>query len=166
MFLARREKVGDISYDNYGLVISYMSKKGLDFHEWHYEVSRAYMAAIKNHDPSKGALSTYFYTIANNLVSKEKGGRARLSARLSEPHPDLIVEYSPEFHVNEGDFDDYGLEHVSWLSSLDSIEESIVKLMVDGYSQAEIGRRLGLPEGTINSRVYRMRERLKKEGVC
>lgn len=75
-----------------------------------------------------------------------------------------FVEEVPEVSVQED-----GFENVEWKDALHCLEEKYrlvtVLYYVEGFSTAEIGEMLGLPDSTVRSRISRARRKLAQEFV-
>jgi RNA polymerase sigma-70 factor (ECF subfamily) len=129
------------------------------------EVSRdivqdSWRQVIKNigslQDPDK--FGSWVMTIvtrkALDYISHTK--RDREYSRQNQP---LSVEMEEEFQTERH----YKLMQLKKaIESLDYKQQEVIRLFyVEGYSLLEIGRILGIPSGTVKSRLFHARERLK-----
>jgi RNA polymerase sigma-70 factor (ECF subfamily) len=106
-----------------------------------------------------GRVSTWIFTIARNL---------RIDRLRAHRHVEVPLE--PEVHAATSEDLDHGLRVdaqrlVEQLRSLPSEQRHVMQLSyLEGLSHSEIGRRLGLPLGTVKSRLRlafaRTRERM------
>lgn len=75
-----------------------------------------------------------------------------------------FVENVPDVSVHED-----GFENVEWKDALNCLEEKYrlvtVLYYVEGFSAVEIGEMLGMPEGTVRSRLSRARRKLAQKIV-
>ncbi|HPR58455.1 MAG TPA: sigma-70 family RNA polymerase sigma factor [Bacteroidales bacterium] len=110
----------------------------------------------------EAALGTYLTRIAINLSLNELKRRKRLSGlffRPSESYPDPVIRDSDNY---ENELEAEELVHKA-LQSIESKYRSVVVLrMLQGYSTRETADLLGLPVGTVLSRLSRAQEKLKE----
>lgn len=116
-------------------------------------------------DPVRGSMSTWLFTIARNLITdrhRQRGARPRtvtLPADTEPAAPDAQIERMLEtWQVAEA---------LAGLS--DAHREAIIACYYRGFTVAEAATRLGIPVGTVKSRLYyglrAMRLRLEEMGV-
>lgn len=117
------------------------------------------------YDPAKGAMSTWLFTIARNLVidrSRRRDARPRAVATLEDVDPS----------VDDRDID-RALEAWQVADALRQLSpehrNALIETYYRGHSVAEAAGRLGIPEGTVKSRVYyglrALRLQLEEMGV-
>ena len=112
----------------------------------------AYLKAYRSWDRFDGAdVRAWLYTIALRLAFNELRGRRRWLA--------AIARIEPKSWRDASDPDLWAA-----LGTLDVRTRSALLLnLVDGYTQAEIGRILAAPEGTVASWISRGRAALRRE---
>lgn len=136
-----------------GLVGWFITKYRLDYDEWHGDVCSYLIRAVQTHDSSKGALSTYFHTIARNaMVSEFRKQRDLLSF---DDDLDSTLLYS--------NTEDYSSIYYSELiDQLDDRSRQVCYLLIDGYNQTEIASIIGLTPRTIRTEVSNLRGTLRE----
>jgi RNA polymerase sigma-70 factor, ECF subfamily len=113
------------------------------------------------YDPGRASLATWIMTIVRS--------RAVDHLRRRVPEPRGGVGTDPALAVLEAGEGDAGLAelHDRWwlaatLADLPEIERDVLRLrFADGLSQAEIAEALGIPLGTVKTRMLRGLERLR-----
>ncbi|WP_127016499.1 RNA polymerase sigma factor [Anoxybacter fermentans] len=145
-----------------------------DIEDLAQEVFLRIYKSLKKFD-QKRKFSTWIYTIANNLcidyLRKKRLQAVSLDAPLFPSNKDIYIEipdeeYAPELILQKTD------EQKRIIEAVESLAEEyklVIKLRhFKGYSYKDIGKILDLPIGTIKSRIYRARKKLKdilfKEG--
>lgn len=144
------------------MVASVACKLGIRHEDLDDLVSEVLIKAYRNlsrYRPEH-AFSTWLYRLATNRVLDEL--RARRRAGRTEP--------LPEGHPDSGPPTDRGMDQadraqvVAW--ALDRLPEEyrapLVLLHMEGQKVTEIAYALGIPEGTVKTRLARGRERLRK----
>jgi RNA polymerase sigma-70 factor (ECF subfamily) len=112
----------------------------------------AYLAAFRSWDRFDGAdARAWLYTIALRLAFNQLRGRKRLLAALGRIQPQAWVAPSdPDLWAA--------------LTGLDPrTRAALLMSAIDGYTQAEIARILGVPEGTVASWISRGRAVLRQD---
>ncbi len=98
--------------------------------------------------------STWLYRVAlNTAISSLKQAK-----RQEQVRENILVGEGTQTS-NEGEL----LEAI--LTALNSIEKSIVLLLIEGYAQREIADILGITDGNVRIKVHRIRKKLEKYGV-
>jgi RNA polymerase sigma-70 factor (ECF subfamily) len=97
-------------------------------------------------DPELGSLRTWLFAILRNVIidlSRARATRPRVGAELPElghePFEDILVTWQVEEALRR-----IGEQH----------RRALVETYLRGRSHAEVAGELGVPEGTIKSRVY------------
>ena len=113
---------------------------------------RAWRAADR-YDRKAGSLRTWLFAIARNVAID------LLRARRSRPEPvEMDIEYAEHASTSGGDpFEtklrsweiEEGLRHIS-----DEHRQAIVETYYRGRSSAEVAAEIGVPEGTVRSRLF------------
>jgi RNA polymerase sigma-70 factor, ECF subfamily len=122
----------------------------------------------RNGNPEK-KFSTWLFTISANLARNEHRNRKKKAVRmplLRNPDSGTMDEYEPVAPPSKFQPDllieskDLLEQLFEWLSDNTSDDNATALLMreVEGMSYAEMAERLGVPEGTVKSRLHRGRE--------
>ena len=112
----------------------------------------SYLKAFRSWDRFDGAdVRAWLYTIALRLAFNHLRGRRRWLAAIGR------IEHRPWADPADPDL-------ATALRALEPRARAALLLnVVDGYTQAEIGRMLGVPEGTVASWISRSRATLRRE---
>lgn len=139
--------------ENESLIGWYMNKHNLS-EEFYGLLAESLIKAVKGHDISKGALSTYFYTIARRDVG-------------AEFHKNKVIRQ------NECVYEDYMLERLDdgyteviynedFTENFSERQVNIVNMIRDGYLNYKIAEELGVSPATITREILLMREIIEK----
>jgi RNA polymerase sigma-70 factor (ECF subfamily) len=109
----------------------------------------AYVRSPGRVDPKLGTVRTYLFAIARNLVLKHYR-----DTRESEPLEEIVEErFCPDLAA--------AVEQA--VASLPQLQqEAVVLFEYEGFTLEEIAQVAGCDAGTVKSRLYRARERLKR----
>ena len=123
-----------------------------DLHDAEDVAQDAYLKAYRSWDRFDGSdVRAWLYTIALRLAFNQLRGRRRWLAAIGR------IEHRPWSDPSDPDL-------AAALATLDIRTRSALLLnVVDGYTQAEIGRMLSVPEGTVASWISRGRAALRRE---
>src|SRR6476660_10656601 len=112
----------------------------------------AYLRAFRSWDRFDGVdVRAWLYTIALRLAFNQLRGRRRWLGAIGR------IEHRPWSDPSDPDL-------AAALATLDIRTRTALLLnVVDGYTQAEIGRMLSVPEGTVASWISRGRAVLRRE---
>jgi RNA polymerase sigma-70 factor, ECF subfamily len=116
---------------------------------------RAFKSLAKNGFRKESSIETWLYVIARNET-------LRAVSRLvkEEQKTEKAAESITDFVHEEDDID---TETVSqYISKLSETHRNVFQLLVAGKSEKEISAELGIPRGTVKSRVSRGRIELRK----
>lgn len=111
-------------------------------------------------DPTKAGVSTWIFTIARNCGVDRRRRNARIVSQpaeqaLDEPDPDPLAEEAMIVRQNEAAI------RVA-LDRLPAEQATVIRMSYFGDNpQAEIARSLGIPLGTVKSRVRLALQRLR-----
>lgn len=112
--------------------------------------------------------STWFYTIAVNTAKTNSRKKSRYNAiSISDYNPEEEKDYEiPANALSPEDSANASLEHRYIQKAIDSLEdyfkEVIILRDIEDMDYGEIAQIIGLPLGTVKSRINRGREKLKK----
>lgn len=119
-----------------------------------------------SYDPKHAAVNTWVFTIARNtrIDMIRKANRHEFALDADEIF-DMEDENTPELHDQVAQ-KQYEKEVKSYLSELSSDQAHIVaKVYMEGKSHSQIAAEMGLPLGTVKSRVRLAMIKLKSIGV-
>jgi len=127
-------------------------------------VQEVFIRFYKTLDRFRGdaACSTYLTRIAINASLDALRRRKRMRSRFISRDDETVILPEPGFHDTETDrFDRTELINLA-MNKLKPHHRAVVVLrLVDGYSTAEAARILGIPQGTVLSRLSRATARLR-----
>ena len=135
-------------------------------------VQETYLRAYKNYDQfTEGTnLRAWLFRILTNLFINEyrRGKRRPVEVSLDpayRPKGLISAELARWYRSAEEEYLD-GQTSAEARSAVESIpeyySEAVLLADVDGYAYREIAERLGIPIGTVMSRLHRGRKRLRK----
>jgi RNA polymerase sigma-70 factor, ECF subfamily len=115
---------------------------------------------------SDSTFRTWIFGIAINVVRTHRGKRSRLRRLFWSPPKDSDVDVDPlePASVDDGIEAPLAMREVidKALATLpDEMREAVVLRDVQGLDYREIAEALGLPLGTVESRIFRGRQRLR-----
>jgi RNA polymerase sigma-70 factor, ECF subfamily len=167
--LADRRAI-DLIYENYAETLLGLIKRIVESHEVAEEVLQDTFIKIwknaRKYEPSKGRLFTWFANIARNTAIdrlRSAGFRQQQKTTSTENLVDMNVMGSENAQI-----EDTGLSAV--LASLDPKYRELIELTYfQGYSQRDIEKELGIPLGTIKTRlrtaINELRSKLNNDHV-
>jgi RNA polymerase sigma-70 factor, ECF subfamily len=165
----RRLAAGDVEsfgviYDRYSRSVYSLAWKMLGDAQAAQEVTQEVFEAIwrgaKAYAPGRGSARTWILAMAHHKsVDAMRRQRVRASEPLSEAHPDDADVVALAMRQVEG------AAVRDALATLSDAQRAVVVLAYyGGYTQQEIARRLGVPLGTVKTRIrdglQRLRDRL------
>jgi len=123
-------------------------------------VQETFLAALRSFPNFRGEaqLSTWLISILRNQVSLHLRGRRRAPAPLEEEGRRLAAPAPESDRVEEGVR--LVFERVKDLP--EDLRETLVLFYIEGLKYAEIARVMECPIGTVRSRLFDARDRLKK----
>ncbi len=137
-----------------------------------HEVNLAFLKIAKNFKPKEGGRSLRSYCYEYGM-KKALGQIQRMFRYICEQLDSIqIVEFDEEVHHQYGRYDfepQTQLAEVLEMNDIieqlnnigDNTDRRIVKLLLDGYSQREIGRLIGITSQAISKRLKRLRSLFK-----
>lgn len=128
-------------------------------------VSETFLAAFRKRDtfdPARGAVRPWLYGIANNLVALHRRSETRRLAALRRlpvdgpsGHEDLVLNRLSAAGAQG--------QLAAGLADLSDGERDVLLLVAIGdLSHAEVAQALGIPFGTVGSRLSRVRRKLRE----
>ena len=126
----------------------------------------AYMRIYRALSSGKGpdavdekALCSWAYVIARNECYRLQKKEIQSKRNIDAASDILILQ---QWTQNENENRTLDLEELEdMISNLEKPFEEALSLLIQGYSISEISEQLEIPEGTVKSRVYRAREKIR-----
>lgn len=157
--------------DNHNLIYSFLSKHNLSVDDYYDLAAIGLCTAAITYNSKKSNFSTYAYQCIKTSII---GETRKLNFQRTIPN-DKIVYYQSTFNSDGED----ELQYIDSLPSQDDVEDSviesdfmdkfsekdktIIKLIMAGYSQREIGKMLGCTGSNIGGIRKRIKENFVKE---
>lgn len=123
---------------------------------------------VDRFDPSRAQFTTWASTILIRLLSNDRRDRRRRHARTSEYGDQIIAEMQLRATENANRPDRQAearlLEErvAEAVARLPDVYREVMELEMREYTDPEIAEQCGLREGTVKSRKFRARQRLKE----
>jgi RNA polymerase sigma factor (sigma-70 family) len=115
-------------------------------------------------DPDRGIVRAWLYGIATNHISKHQRGAARASRAMARTPPPLPDEGHADRVIDRVSAAAFARDLAAALARLtDGDREVLLLVALAGLSHAEVAGALGIPYGTVGSRLSRARRRLRAE---
>jgi RNA polymerase sigma-70 factor (ECF subfamily) len=105
-----------------------------------------------SYDESKGRLFTWMMRIARNMALDKVKSREYRDARKNHELDSLVTQVDNETSISY-DPDQLGLMEIVHSSLTPEYERLVRLIYVQGYTQAEAARELGIPLGTVKTRL-------------
>ena len=134
--------------------------------DWFQEGMIGFILAVRTFDESKKvSFSTYASVcISNKLRSAWKKANSSANTPLNDSivFDDSTVppEKSPEENYIETE--NYRFFTESFLNELSETEKKVISYYLAGYSYAEVAKKLGMTEKSVDNALYRVKSKLKK----
>lgn len=157
-----RQAFGELVTRHQRLVAAVAWRAGVRRSEIEDVVSEVFVKAWRNLERFRPehAFSTWLYRLALNHVidhgrrRRKERGRAELPAEISDPRPDAGA--SAESHERAR------LLRAALASLAPHYREVLFLVYVEGLKVEEVSRLLGLPSGTVKTRLMRGRDALRR----
>lgn len=116
---------------------------------------------INSYDPNKGRLFTWMLNISRNLAIDKIRSKEIKKANKTYDIEDNVYQLESEYLIHQN-VDGIGLKEV--LIKLRDEEKVLVEaIYFNGYTQAEISKKLDVPLGTVKTRLRMALVKLRKE---
>ena len=142
--------------DNHNLIYGFINRKGLCEFEWYELFSKCLVVAVSKHDASKGALSTFFNSIASQAYRKKykaiKEFESEVNLTFSELTPDHGYSIDSNYTY---------LKEI--ISKLDYKLTSVLELIESGHTHREIANILDISKTEVGRRLDRARKEIRFE---
>jgi len=151
-------------YDNYSAALYGIIYRIINNNQVAEDVLQEAFVKIWNnfssYNASKGRLFTWMVNIARNLSIDTTRGKSYKQQMKIQSNENAVTNASN--HINENDrFDSLGLRQQ--LSALKEDQKQIIELAYfEGFTQNEISQKLGIPLGTVKTRMRTAILELKK----
>ena len=156
--------------DNHNLIYGYAHLRGIDLEEHYGLLAIELCRAISGYKSHRGSFSNYYYTLCDNALIKEYYKQSR-QKRDGGDILSLDYEYSSGecdsgpinakelFGVQEPVELEEVIEYNRLLTELLNDEYGeIVQLRLEGYTQMEISRIIGMSQSKISNELSRIKE--------
>lgn len=107
---------------------------------------------IGSYDASKGRLFTWMMRVARNLALDKVKSREFRNARKNHDLDSLVTQVDKELNFSY-EPDHVGLQDIIHSSLTPEYEKLIRLIYFQGYTQAEASQELGIPLGTVKTRL-------------
>ncbi|WP_188187481.1 RNA polymerase sigma factor [Nonomuraea sp. SYSU D8015] len=128
-------------------------------------VAETFLTAFRkraSYDPSRAAVRTWLYGIATNLIGKHRRLEARTLRALGRCGPDADAPGHEDTVAGRVSAQSLRPELAAALAGLDRRDRDVLLLVaLAGLSHDEIATALGIPYGTVGSRLNRARKKLR-----
>jgi len=143
------------------------------FSEYYYAIDdvvqetyiRAYRSLVKNKFKEESKLSSWLFTIARN-ESIRMNRKLKSGERRREKYVEKNLEYlndSEENNIEEKMERDDLIEKLNEaVKKLPDKYKEVIDLYMKGFNEKEIAKFLSISRGTVKSRVYRGKEKLRQ----
>ena len=113
-------------------------------------------------DPARGTLRPWLYGIATNLVGAHRRAEKRYHLALAKAPVDPAAEDHSDQVIRSQDSGRRRKELARGLAGLSSGDrDALLLVALAGFGYGEVAQALGIPEGTVASRLSRARRRLR-----
>jgi RNA polymerase sigma factor (sigma-70 family) len=132
-------------------------------------VAEAFLVAFRKragYDPGQPSARPWLYGIATRLISRHRRDEVRFFRAIAQTGTDPAAGYGGDPVAEEG------IRHAdaqAWrprlalaLASLSKADRDALLLVTDGLRYEEAARALGIPAGTLSSRVARARRKVQE----
>lgn len=138
--------------ENHNLIYWVAHSKGLNLEEWYGLLALELCMTIQGYDDEKGSLSNYYKIRCDNLVMKEY----KKANRQKRVH-NGIFQIESEYPVTD-DLD----YNINLSELMESEHADVIKLKMDGYTQNEIAKILGISQSKVSKIMKRVRKRYER----
>ena len=142
--------------ENHDLINWFINKRGLCKFEWYELFSKCLVVAVSKHDASKGALSTFFNSIALQAYKKKYRSIKEFESRVNLEFSELTSDHGYSLDSNYTYLRDI-------ISKLDYKLTSVLELIESGYTHREIANILDISKTEVSRRMDRARKEIRFE---
>jgi RNA polymerase sigma-70 factor, ECF subfamily len=131
-------------------------------------VAETFLVAFRQrggYDPDQPSARPWLYGIATRLVSRRRRDEVRFFRAIArtgvDPAADPVAEPVADEGIRRADARTLHRQLAGALAALAAADRDALLLVADGLSYAEAAQALGVPDGTLSSRVARARRKLR-----
>jgi RNA polymerase sigma-70 factor (ECF subfamily) len=131
-------------------------------------VAETFLVAFRQrggYDPGQPSARPWLYGIATRLVSRRRRDEVRFFRAIArtgiDPAADPVAEPVADEGIRRADARTLHRQLAGALAGLAAADRDALLLVADGLSYAEAAQALGVPDGTLSSRVARARRKLR-----
>ena len=131
-------------------------------------VAETFLVAFRQrggYDPGQPSARPWLYGIATRLVSRRRRDEVRFFRAIArtgiDPAADPVAEPVADQGIRRADARTLHRQLAGALTGLAAADRDALLLVADGLSYAEAAQALGVPDGTLSSRVARARRKLR-----
>ncbi len=131
-------------------------------------VAETFLVAFRQrdgYDPGQPSARPWLYGIATRLVSRRRRDEVRFFRAVArtgiDPAADPAAEPVADEGIRRADARTLHRQLARALAGLAAADRDALLLVADGLSYAEAAQALGVPDGTLSSRVARARRKLR-----
>lgn len=156
MMLRRREPVAfSYLYDNYAPALNAVITRMVDEPQLAEDILQDCFLRIWNnfsqYDSSKGRLFTWLVNLTRNLTIDTLRSKGYKKQKQISKDENSVVQYQDRNYTSEK-FDTIGIRQK--LSNLKPEQQKIIEMAYfNGFTQEEISKELGIPLGTVKTRM-------------
>jgi len=132
-------------------------------------VAETFLVAFRRrggYDPDQPSARPWLYGIATRLVSRRRRDEVRFFRAIArtgvDPAADPVAEPVADEGIRQADARTLHRQLAGALAGLAAADRDALLLVADGLSYAEAAQALGVPDGTLSSRVARARRKLRE----
>lgn len=132
-------------------------------------VAETFLVAFRQrggYDPAQPSARPWLYGIATRLVSRRRRNEVRFFRAIArtgiDPAADPVAEPVADEGIRRADARTLHRQLAGALAGLAAADRDALLLVADGLSYAEAAQALGVPDGTLSSRVARARRKLRE----
>jgi len=132
-------------------------------------VAETFLVAFRQrggYDPAQPSARPWLYGIATRLVSRRRRDEVRFFRAIArtgiDPAADPAADPVADEGIRRADARTLHRQLAGALAGLAAADRDALLLVADGLSYAEAAQALGVPDGTLSSRVARARRKLRE----
>jgi RNA polymerase sigma factor (sigma-70 family) len=128
-------------------------------------VAETFLVAFRQrdgYDPAQPSARPWLYGIATRLVSRRRRDEVRFFRAIARTGIDPAAEPVADEGIRRADARTLHRQLAGALAGLAVADRDALLLIADGLSYAEAAQALGVPAGTLSSRVARARRKLRE----
>ena len=127
-------------------------------------VAETFLVAFRQrggYDPGQPSARPWLYGIATRLISRRRRDEVRFFRAIARTGVDPAADPVADVGVRRADAHTLHRQLAGALAGLAATDRDALLLVADGLSYAEAAQALGVPAGTLSSRLARARRKLR-----